>query len=64
MAAALLAAVLFFTCEAQAVSADSAIMVDAQTGRVEMDLEQAGKMAFALPVSGVHEVSVRVDEGR
>ncbi len=33
MAAALLAAVLFFPCSAQAVSAQSAILVDAQTGR-------------------------------
>ena len=34
MAAALLAAVLFFPCEAQAVSAQSAILLDAQTGRI------------------------------
>lgn len=40
------------------------VYTNAQTGRVEMDLEQAGQIAFALPVSGVHEVSVRVDEGR
>ncbi len=34
MAAALLAAVLFFPCKAQAVSAQSAILLDAQTGRI------------------------------
>lgn len=34
MAAALLAAVLLFPCKAQAISAQSAIMMDAQTGRV------------------------------
>ncbi len=34
MAAALLAAVLFFPCKAQAVSAHSAVLMDAQTGRV------------------------------
>ena len=34
MAAALLAAVLAFSCKAGAVSADSAILMDAQTGRV------------------------------
>lgn len=34
MAAALLAAVLFFPVKAQAISAQSAILVDAQTGRV------------------------------
>ena len=34
MAAALLAAVSFFPCRVQAVSAQSAILVDAQTGRV------------------------------
>ena len=34
MAAALLAAVLFFPCRVQAISAHSAILMDAQTGRV------------------------------
>ena len=34
MAAALLAAVLFFPCEAQAISASKAFVMDAQTGRV------------------------------
>lgn len=34
MAAALLAAVLFFPCEASAVSAKSAVLLDANTGRV------------------------------
>ncbi|MBQ5608464.1 MAG: D-alanyl-D-alanine carboxypeptidase [Oscillospiraceae bacterium] len=34
MAAALLAAVLLFSCNVNAVSADSAILMDAQTGRV------------------------------
>lgn len=34
MAAAFLAVILFFSCKAQAISAQSAIMMDAQTGRV------------------------------
>ena len=34
MAAALLAAVLFFPCKVQAISAGSSILLDAQTGRV------------------------------
>ena len=34
MAAALLAAVLFFPCKAQAISAKSGILMDAQTGRI------------------------------
>lgn len=34
MAAACLAAILFFTCEVQALSAQRAILVDAETGRV------------------------------
>ena len=34
MAAALLAAVLFFPCKVQAISAKSGILMDAQTGRI------------------------------
>ena len=48
MAAALLAAVLFFPCKVQAISAEKAILLDAQTGRV---LYQKGADERALIAS-------------
>ena len=52
MAAALLAAVLFFPCKAQAVSAQCAIMVDAQTGRVlyEKNADQRSLIASTTKI--------------
>ena len=52
MAAALLAAVLFFPLRTQAVSARSAILMDAQTGRVlfEKDADRQGLIASTTKI--------------
>ena len=52
MAAALLAAVLFFPCRVQALSAQSAILLDGQTGRVlyEKDADQKNLIASTTKI--------------
>ena len=52
MAAALLAAVLFFPCRVQALSAQSAILLDGQTGRVlyEKDANQRSLIASTTKI--------------
>ena len=52
MAAALLAAVLFFPCRVQAISAQSAILLDGQTGRVlyEKDANQRSLIASTTKI--------------
>ena len=52
MAAALLAAVLFFPCQVQAVSAQSAVVMDAQTGRVlyEKDADRRSLIASTTKI--------------
>ena len=52
MAAALLAAVLFFPCRVQALSAKSAILIDAQTGRVlyEKDADRRSLIASTTKI--------------
>lgn len=52
MAAALLAAVLLFPCKAQAISAQSAILMDAQTGRVlyEKDADRRSLIASTTKI--------------
>ena len=52
MAAALLAAVLFFPCKVQAVSANSCILMDAQTGRVlyEKNADQRSLIASTTKI--------------
>ncbi|MBQ6839787.1 MAG: hypothetical protein IJO45_03755 [Oscillospiraceae bacterium] len=52
MAAALLAAVLFFPVKAQAISARSAILMDAQTGRVlyEKDADRQSLIASTTKI--------------
>ena len=52
MAAALLAAVLFFPCKVQALSAKSAILIDAQTGRVlyEKDADRRSLIASTTKI--------------
>lgn len=47
MAAALLAAVLFFPCSAQALSAQKAVLMDASTGRVLYEKEADSKSLIA-----------------
>jgi len=52
MAAALLAAVLFFPCKAQAISARSGILMDAATGRVlyEKDADRQSLIASTTKI--------------
>ena len=52
MAAALLAAVLLFPCRAQAVSAQSAVVMDAQTGRIlyEKDADRRSLIASTTKI--------------
>ena len=66
MAAALLAAILFFPCKVQAVSAQSAVLMDVETGTVlyEQNAHERLAPASVTKVMTMLLIMEAIDDGR